>query len=215
MTRNHVLSLVLFAACCGFVLAQSGKVERLGPVSDAKPEIVSAVEDNGYRATVGNAAFAELWLAKSAEDAKTGNTSAAYPQIAKGTFVGVIRFVTDAKDFRGQAIKAGTYTMRYDLLPGDGNHMGAAAQPDFVLLAPIGDDLDVSKSMPERVMVNLGKRTTGTSHPAAFSLVPADGAKEFPSVFKNSDGFDVFAAKMKIGGKDIPFAIVLKGQAAQ
>jgi hypothetical protein len=105
--------------------------------------------------------------------------------------------------------------MRYDLLPSDGNHMGAAAQPDFVLLAPVGDDLDVTKALSERVMINLGKRASGTSHPAIFSLVPADSAKEFPSAFKSSDAFEVFAAKITLGGKETPFAIVLKGQTAQ
>ena len=60
--------------------------------------------------------------------------------------------------------------------------MGAAAQPDVVLLAPVSDDFDPSKAMPERVMVNLGKRTTGTAHPAVFSLVPTEATKDFPSV---------------------------------
>lgn len=217
--RNRVLSFCFVFAVCAGALAQTdkvtGKVERVGPLTDAKPEIVSAVEEKGYRVSLAGAPFAELWLAKSLTDANTGNSSAVYPQLAKGVFAGVVRFVAEAKDFRGQAIKPGTYTMRYDLLPSDGNHMGAAAQPDFVLLAPLGDDLDVSKALSERVMVNLGKRASGTAHPATFSLTPADGAKEFPSVFKSSDGFDVFAAKMTIGGKETPFAIVLRGQAAQ
>jgi len=213
--RNRVLSFLYVLAVCAAVLAQGGKVERVGPLTDAKPEVASAVEDKGYRVTLGDTAFAEIWLAKSVTDAKTGNSSAVYPQFAKGQFAGVIRFVVEAKDFRGQPIKPGTYTMRYDLLPSDGNHMGAAAQPDFVLLAPIGDDLDVSKPLSERVIINLGKRASGTAHPATFSLVPADAAKEFPSVFKSSDGFEVFAAKLNIGGKETPFAIVLKGQAAQ
>jgi hypothetical protein len=224
MMRNRVLSFVFVIACSACAIAQSGKVERIGALTDAKPEIVSAVEDQGYRATVGDAPVAEIWPAKNAPDAssanpKTGNTSAVYPQFAKGQFVGVVRFVSPAKDFRGQEIKPGTYTMRYDLLPADGNHMGAAAQPDFVLLVPLDQDFDPSKAMPERVLINLGKRTSGTSHPATFSMVPPDlpkeAAKEYPAVFKNSDGFDVFAAKMNVGGKETAVAIVLRGQAAQ
>jgi hypothetical protein len=217
MIRYRVLLLVVLLAACGCAVAQTGKVERLGAFADkeANEKIVPALEEKGYRVTVGAAPFAELWLAKSTEDAKTGNSSAAYPQIAKGSFVGVIRFVTTGKDFRGQEIKAGAYTMRYDLLPSDGNHMGAAAQPDFVVLVQVEQDFDPSKPMPERVMVNLGKRSSGTAHPLILSLTPADGAKELPAVFKNGDGFDVFAAPTKIGGKETPFAIVLKGQAAQ
>jgi hypothetical protein len=213
--RNRVLSFLYVLAVCAAVLAQGGKVERVGPLTDAKPEVASAVEDKGYRVTLGDTAFAEIWLAKSVTDAKTGNSSAVYPQFAKGQFAGVIRFVAEAKDFRGQPIKPGTYTMRYDLLPADGNHMGVAAQPDFVLLVPIGDDADPAKAMAEPALLAASRRAAGTSHPATFTLVPADAVKEFPSVYKSDDGFEVFAAKMNIGGKDTSVAIVLKGQAAQ
>jgi len=217
MIRYRVLLLVVLLAGCVCAVAQSGKVERVCAFADkeANEKIVPALEDKGYRVTVGAAPFTEIWLAKSTDDAKTGNSSAAYPQIAKGTFVGVIRYLAMGKDFRGQEIKAGAYTMRYDLLPSDGNHMGAAAQPDFVVLVQVEQDFDPSKPMPERVMVNLGKRSSGTAHPLILSLTPADGAKELPTVFRNGDGFDVFAAKMNIGAKETTFAVVLKGQAAQ
>ena len=222
--RNRALSFVFVMAVCAAALAQSGstqpgKVERIGAFSekDVSEKMVAAVEEKGYRVMLGDAATAEIWLAKNATavDSKSGDTSAVFPQLGQGAFIGVIRFIVPAKDFRGQEIKPATYSMRYDRLPKDGNHMGAAAQPDFVLLAPVSDDFDPSKAMPERVMVNLGKRTTGTAHPAVFSLVPTDSVKELPSVFRNNDGFDGFAAKINIGGKEMPFAIVLKGQAAQ
>ena len=215
MIRNRVLIFLCAVMWCASALAQAGKVERIGAPTDIKPEIASVVEEKGYRASVGATPFAEIWLAKNASDAKTGSTSAVYPQFAKGQFVGAIKFLKAAKDFRGQEIKPGVYTMRYDLLPEDGNHMGVAAQPDFVILVPVTDDLDPSKPLSERVVVNLGKRASGTSHPATFSMVPADAVKEFPSRFKTGDGFDVFAAKMNVGGKETPIAIVLKGQAAQ
>jgi hypothetical protein len=215
MIRNRVLIFFCAVVCCASALAQAGKVERIGALTDVKPEVSSAVEPNGYRASLGATPFAEIWLAKNASDAKTGSTSAVYPQFAKGQFVGVIKFLEPAKDFRGQEIKPGTYTMRYDLLPQDGNHMGVAAQPDFVISVPVIEDLDPGKVLSERVLINLGKRASGTSHPATFSMVPADVAKEFPSIFKNDDGFEVFAAKLNVGGKETPIAIVLKGQAAQ
>jgi hypothetical protein len=213
MICSRVLTFVFALVICA--CAQPPSVERIGALHDAKPEIISALEEKGYRATLGGAAVAEIWLAKNAPDAKTGNTSAAYPQFAKGTFVGVIKFVAMAKDFRGQEIKPGTYTMRYDLLPSDGNHMGEAAQPDFVLLIPVAEEGDPAKATAEAALLDASRRASGTGHPATFSLMPADGASGFPSVFKTDDGFDVFAAKMNGGGKEMPIAIVLKGRAAQ
>ena len=215
MIRNRVLTVAFVVLCCATALTQAGKVERIAALADAKSEIVSALEGKGYRAAFGGTQLAEIWLAKNVPDAKTGNTSAVYPQFAKGEFVGVIKFLTPAKDFRGQEIKPGTYTMRYDLLPTDGNHMGVAAQPDFVLLVPVIEDFDPTKIMAERVLINLGKRSSGTSHPAIFSMMSAGAANDFPSLFKSEDGFDVFAAKMNVGGKETPIAIVLNGHAAQ
>jgi hypothetical protein len=215
MMRNRVLILFLAVVWCASALAQAGKVERIGGLTDLKAEVASLVEDKGYRVSLTDIPFAEIWLARNATDAKTGNTSAVYPQFAKGQLLGVLRFIASAKDFRGQEIKPGIYAMHYDLLPQDGNHMGVTAQPDFVILVPVIEDLDPATPIPERVLVNLGKRASGTSHPATFSMVPADAVKDFPSVFKNADGFEAFAAKMNVGGKEMPIAVVLKGQAAQ
>jgi hypothetical protein len=217
---RRVLAFCFALACCGGALAQANKVERIGTLTDVRPEISAVVEDKGYRISFADSPFAEIWLAKQAtgnskSSAKSDSSGAVYSQFAKGQLVGVIRFIAPAKDFRGQEIKPGTYTMHYDLLPSDGNHMGAAAQPDFVVLVPVIEDLDPSKPISEHVLVNLGKRASGTSHPAVFSMVPADAAKDFPSESKNDDGFEVFAAKMNVGGKETPVAIVLKGQAAQ
>ena len=226
MIRSRVLSFCFIIVCSACVFAQTAqkasspnsveRVDKLLPVVDNMPRsVIDAVEDSGYAVKLDGKPFAQIWLAKSVPDAATSNTSAVYPQLAKGTFLGVVVFNETVKDFRGQPIKPYLYSMRYDLLPSDGNHMGAAAQPDFVLLLYISSGGPPSKVASESEMLSGSRAASGTNHPATFSLVPADAVKEFPSVFKNDVGFDVFAAKLNVGGKPMPIAIVLRGQAAQ
>ena len=57
--------------------------------------------------------------------------------------------------------------------------------------------------------------TAGTNHPAAFVLLaPESGA--VLRTYQNPDGFQVFAGAIKTdGGKEVPIALVVKGQAEQ
>ena len=71
---------------------------------------------------------------------------ALYPKLAASAFVGIVRLPQGMSDYRGQSIPAGTYTLRYELLPQDGNHMGVAPNPDFLLASPVADD-----SRPEQL----------------------------------------------------------------
>ena len=51
-------------------------------------------------------------------------------------------FPKGMSDYRGQAIPPGSYTLRYAMLPQDGNHMGVAPNPDFLLAIPAAIDSD-------------------------------------------------------------------------
>ena len=43
-------------------------------------------------------------------------------------------------DFRGQAVPGRHYTLRYQLLPQDANHLGVSPNPDFLLAIPVASD---------------------------------------------------------------------------
>lgn len=213
--KSIILVLVSFVAASAFG-ASPGKVETGVPFSDPASEAIKAsLAPSGHRLTLYDGSVIGLWLRSSIPAAKQNDPTAVYPQIGRGTFVGVIKFERAAKDFRGQPIKPGTYTMRYELLPGDGNHMGVAAQPDFVLLTPIAADPgpDAVPSFDE--LVALSAKAAGTAHPASFSMVPTEGATGYPSLFYTSDGYVAFAVQAKSAGTDLPIAMVVKGVAQQ
>ena len=108
--------------------AQTGKVESVGPLTDgAVTEAVRhALDEKGYRLTLDDPTpVCELWIRKSVPaQAKEDTEGVAYPNLAESTLIAVIHFPQAAADFRGHRIPAGFYTLRYAIMPNDGNHLG-------------------------------------------------------------------------------------------
>jgi hypothetical protein len=196
---------------CGVLLALSlaptaqaaGGVERLGaftgPASDA---VKQALDPQGYRITLSNGTVAaEVWFGKDV------------PGLKPSAFMGVLSFPKASSDFRGQDIQAGAYTLRYALMPGDGNHLGAAPTSDFLLLTPLGADTDAAARPAFPDLAKLSARASGTNHPAPLNLADVSGQKEFPAVAANDHGHEVFFVKLKTsGGAELPIGLVVKGR---
>jgi predicted small lipoprotein YifL len=199
--------------------AQNGKVESTGPLTDsAVPEKVrESLNDKGYRLTLDDPKPAcELWLRKSIPAAtKKGPEAAAYPQLAESTLVGVVHFFQAAADFRGHQVPAGFYTLRYALIPDDGNHLGVSPNPDFLLLIPAQSDSDPSAAFKFQELVTMSARTGGTKHPSPLSLPPADKPST-GTVARDDQDHWIFSASLKLAsGEEMPFALIVKGIAQQ
>ena len=194
------------------------KLEKAPPLTDAAvpSSIRSAVETTGARIVrPDGSVLCEIWLRKSLPRATAAPAkAAAYPQLSESALVGVVSFPNGASDFRGQSIKPGFYTMRYELLPEDGNHMGVAPTRDFVLLLPASAEPDPAAKYDYAQMVKLSSQASEANHPAVFLLLTPDGGEE--RTFRNADGFQVYASSIKTeDGKAVPIALVVKGRAEQ
>jgi hypothetical protein len=211
-----LLSIVALSAIC---LAQNTKVESLGPLTDsAVPELVRKVLDTrGYRVLLEDGSnAAEIWFRKDVPKQSTKNPSdALYPKLAESTLVAVVRFPQPSNDYRGQSIPSGYYTLRYELMPNDGNHLGAAPSRDFVLLIPAAADRDPASVFTFQELVALSRKATSSKHPGPLSLAePVAGTA--PAVSKDDQDHSIFSAVLKLaGGEDLPFALVVKGTAPQ
>jgi hypothetical protein len=200
--------------------AQNGKVDTVGPLTDnAVPEgIRQALDSKGYRLTLdGGAPACELWVRKSVPaQTKKDVEGVTYPQLAESVLVGVVHFPQAVADFRGQKVPAGFYTLRYALMPNDGNHLGAAPNRDFLLLIPAASDANPNATFKFQELMALSESATATKHPAPLSLVPADSGVTAPSVSKDEQDHWIFSARMKLNsGEELPFALVVKGTAQQ
>lgn len=205
-----IVLLVAFAAAA----PQNYKAESTGEctASDLDPAVKSALQAEGVRITGPDGVLCEVWLRKSIPQKSAGSD---YTTLANGTFAGVITYALKGGDYRGQMIKPGAYLMRYQALPQDGNHMGAAPTRHFFLLSPASEDKDPATVADYKALIALSRKASGTNHPATLWLTrPTDGKPAFRSL---DEGHWAVEAKTKAepaGGSeaDFPIAIVLIGK---
>ena len=213
-SRFHPSALTVVVCVVLSVISAAKQVERTGGLSatGASADLKQAVEDKGYRVTLDDGWTAEFWFAKQLKTEKKDVAGALYPELGNGEFVGVASFPKGMADFRGQAIPAGVYTLRYQLLPQDGNHMGVSPNPDFLLAIPIASDHDPEQQVPYKRLVALSVQATGASHPAVIAM---DTAGE-PGRLTKDAGFTVFTVVVPTpSGPPENLGIVVKGSASQ
>ena len=218
--RMRQLSLIVVAVTlcltCG---AQTGGLETIGPPTDlgVPNAVVQVLESHGNRLKVADGSvLCDIWLRKSVptQTAKKESEGLLYPEFSESTLIGVILFPKTATDFRGQPIAAGTYSLRYELMPDDGNHLGVAPDRDFLLLVPAALDSDPGALYKFDELVQMSRKASGTNHPGPLSLAQASGSAT--SLTKSAEDHWIFSSMLKLdSGKDLPFALVVKGTAAQ
>jgi hypothetical protein len=211
-TRCVLLCLpILFAAT--LACAAEPKVEAISTPPAAVPSAIAGVlQASGYRvlAADGNP-LVQIWLCKEVPvSGKKEIEGANYPALTPGTLVGVFALAAAGKDFRNQPIKPGTYALRYELLPNDGNHMGVAPDRDFLLLVPIADDPGPAKTLSYPELVKLSSQAAGSSHPAVFSM-PASDKRSLPAAYTDANGYIIFAATLPTTAGDLAVALIVKG----
>ncbi|MGA2647320.1 MAG: hypothetical protein ABSF15_21650 [Candidatus Sulfotelmatobacter sp.] len=210
------LVLLLSLVC----VAQTGKVEKFGPLTDKgiSEAVRQTLDSNGYRVFLedGNP-ICELWLRKGVPSQTAKDIqSVAYAELAESTLVGVLHLLQAATDYRGDGIPVGFYTLRYALLPNDGNHLGAAPNRDFVLLIPASSDPDPNAVFKIQELESLSRKVTGAKHPAPLSLIQPDNNGKEPTVSKDDQDHWTFSASIKLAsGQDLPFGLIVKGTTQQ
>lgn len=207
--------------------AQGGyKIEAIGaPSSSDLPQAIQeTLQSQGTRLLDDRGkAVCEVWFRKTVPTKQNagGPAEVLYGGLDTGTLVGVLRFPGQRADFRGQQIKAGFYTLRYALIPQDGNHMGVSPNRDFLLLSPAGLDADPSKGMGLEDLVKLSRQSSGTHHPGVLSMRPVDETvgQKFPALIRNDEAHWLLQEKLHGrsagGGEDLdfPIALILVGKA--
>jgi len=183
-------------------------------VPEASDDIKKTVEEKGYRVVLDDGWTAEFWFARALATANKDAAGALYPELANGEFVGVVSFPKGSSDYRGQAIPAGVFTLRYQAIPQDANHMGVSPNPDFLLAIPVDADANPSEELPFKRLVSLSAKATRTAHPAVIAMALA-GAPA--SVAKDEQGMAILTVEVpaSASGKTEKLGIVLKGQATQ
>jgi hypothetical protein len=214
-TSCILLCLIVVTSVVPVHAAGSG-VERIDALAlpGASDEIKKAVDDKGYRISLDDGWTAEFWFAHALASAAKDAPGALYPELTNGEFVAVANFPKGTTDYRGQAIAAGTYTLRYQYLPQDANHMGVSPNPDFLLAIPLAADTSAAQVLPSKKLFSLSAKSAGTAHPAVIAMGPAGQAA---TVVKDEQGMTVLTVEVSTAasGKMYKLGIVLKGQSSQ
>ena len=172
-----------------------------------------ALHSTGYRVTLADNTI-DMWLRAEMPTGKNADPGGLYDKLTESTLMGVISFAKDSKDYKGQRIAAGVYTMRYEIQPNNGDHLGTAPTRDFVLLMPAAADTDPAATLNSDQMIALSKRASGTNHPLPLNLLAPQG-KTFPALSVDEDGRNVFSIKLKTAAGEMPIALVVRGTAPQ
>lgn len=162
---KYILAFALFAQTLVF---GQYKLDKAG----ASPAAADLVAKEGAKIVdAGGKVVCEIWLRSPIPTgAKSEEQAVSLPEVAHGTFMGIIRFPAKYSDRKGQQIQPGTYTLRYSYYPPNGNHQGAAPQRDFLLLTPIAVDQDFAAKPSFDKLMEMSRKASGTPHPSVFSF---------------------------------------------
>jgi hypothetical protein len=207
--RAKTAAFLLLALSANALAA--AKVETTGPCTD--PAVADAVKKalapQGYRVTLDDGSTVDFWPSAQIRTSAKTREDATYP-LAPSLFLGIIHFAKNARDARGNAISPGTYNLRYELQPNDGNHLGTSPTPDFLLLLPAAADTNPAQSYSFDQVIHLSEQVTSKRHPAVFNLAPAD-TRQFPSVVTNAEDHTILFFRVKTQSGELPLALVVKG----
>ena len=178
------------------------------PPTEVAPAILQVLDKNGFKISQGDETYCEIWFRSNPPAAQgAAGRNVTLSVIPQGTLVGVIRFPGNGSDRRGLTIPAGVYTLRYAIMPMNGDHEGAAPHRDFLLLAPASSDREPAAIANLDALINLSKKVSGTRHPAVLSAWKApDDAPGF------SQQGDDWILQTKFG--DTPIVVILIGTAS-
>jgi hypothetical protein len=211
-----LLILVPFAVASGKTKNDSYKVESIGELKEAKvaEAVRAALDPKGLRVVNDKGkTVCEIWFGKSIPaDNKEEIAGANFPQIAEGTFIGVINFPASASDFRGQEIKANFYTLRFGLILQDGNHLGVSPARDFFLLCPITEDKDPNTRLKPEELIRLSRRASGTGHPSVWSLTTATSDKDLPRIVKNEHEHVILETQLPTKSGPLAVGLIVIGK---
>jgi hypothetical protein len=217
MKLHRVLGMALVIQFCAVLSAfgqGSYKAEAIGAApADIPTAIQGTLDAQGVRVSNDQGAtLCEVWLRKTLPASANPSTSSdvLFGSLPEGALLGVLHFPNAATDFRSQTIKAGFYTLRYGLIPQDGNHMGVNPSRDAFVLGPVSADTDPDKVLSFDDLVKLSVKASGTPHPGFLVGAPVSGGS-FPSVAKDDSGNWNLQIKGHGQSGDLPLAFTVVG----
>jgi hypothetical protein len=202
--------LGLLAACAGPDLV--GTLAEPAP-SDFSDAVRGELAPSGLRIQRGGRPLADLWFRRSVPTGRPKvEEGVLYGALQAGSLIGAVRVHAEGRDFRNQKLPVGLYTMRYDVQPDDGEHLGLTETRDFLLLIAAADDR-ATAALGEDDLHKLSSKLHAKKHPAVLLLAETqDGPAPRLRARDASQKLIVEADAADAAGKPLRLAIVLVGK---
>lgn len=224
MIRFRLLvAVLLLPLTSSLAAAQDYRVEKIdgGPEEgEISQELSALIADSGYRVIRGTSrTAAEIWFAKDwkLDPDFEASPTRLYP-FSPGQLIGVLHFSRRGSDFRDQTISSGWYTLRFQLQPIDGNHVGTSPTRDFLVVVPADQD-EAGKQWETDPLNEVSAEAAGSTHPAMLCLqFPTEGDQAKMIHQEATDWWMLHAVgDGTVGGKKkkVPIDIVVAGHAAE
>jgi hypothetical protein len=214
MISKKTTAISLFAV--GLVATLAGAEPQLAKTEAAPPETVSAgiqqvLGAGALQVTADGKTLAEFWIRSDVPvmESPSDELGVSFGQLAQGVLLGVVRLGDSWSDYKENPISAGVYTLRYAVMPADGNHMGVALYRDFLLLIPVSDDTTVDVSWDSDELVGMSLGSTGNPHPAVLALFPVWEEPSEPAVVRNE--MDQWTLAVPVGSISPTLGLVVEG----
>lgn len=131
----------------------------------------------------GKPALEIWWRQEVPLKAKPASANEALMAITETALVGVV-VVNDAslRDYKDNEVPKGTYTMRFELQPKDGDHLGTAEFDSFVVLTDVQNDKELNGLNTFKALTKASGKSTSSGHPLVVSLRPAPAEGTVPDL---------------------------------
>ena len=176
MCCRFKLNALIFVLFFGPTMAQEVKLDpsEAGVPIDLSADIKGVLDEGGYTISVDGQLTAHFWFRTKPQLANSPSSElgVTFGQLESGSLVGVVQLLQTWSDYKGNSIPAGVFTMRYGVMPADGNHMGVSPYRDFLLLIPVSQDTNPADVYDYAKLVTSSVEASGVPHPAVLALFP-------------------------------------------
>ena len=214
MGYRNCISIIIVLLLTSFCMADDPGLDLIDEsVPTTFSEAVKDVEfGKAIAVSMDGKLSVKIWLRESLKPATNPSSElgVTFGKIETGSFVGVVEMVDEWTDYKMNPIKPGCYTMRYGIMPADGNHMGVSSYRDYLLLIPASLDQDPAKGFGYDDLVISSFEATGTPHPAVLALYPIWEDVSEPKLVKND--LDQWTIGIKIGDDTLGLTIQGHGE---
>jgi hypothetical protein len=166
----------------------------------------------GVAVSLGGEKIAHLWMRKELQSASNPSSElgVTFGQIESGSFAGVVQFPKPWSDYKQNQIPAGVYSLRFWIMPADGNHMGVATYRDFLLVSSFDSETDPAEPMGLAELLQSSAEASGVTHPGVLALFPVWDEVSEPKLIRND--LDQWMLAIKVGSQTLGLVVEGHGE---